>query len=553
MPPEKVSILLPLFRLFLRYTPFWQGKEGIKWLFALYRCCRLGLATLSIGLVHAATVVLFGKSPLPASCFCNRLAEGTTWRGSSLCHPLSSERVFLSNVRVGLEVAFEKGYCTMRAATRLGAWLRNWREQRAQRNWLRAQHKRIVLGVYVLFAASCLLFIHPQRMITRTMPGPTVPVSSPSQSDISGNGRGAGGAGSDSTDVRQPAASALCNPFDANCLSDTVASWIASHVQSALQPLADDILGNPADIVYQTPPEDSYQNSTILTINSALIGVVDVALASMLVVGAYNVIVGQHLNLFRSSFTELLPRAILVVGAVHFNIFFLSLFIEFENSLSLAVIHAASYTMLTNLLKGLFSNPLTGLIVFILMVVLGVMVILLLIQMVTRIALVAVGLALAPLGLGCFMLAQTMRWGRLWLTTLSSSVLVQALQVAALGLGGAFITAIASTSLARLDKELATLFLAIGTLLLVLKIPGMLQTWALHPMMDGGGGWGSGSGQSQQETTGHGGGIQFGNAGGGGGGSSTMIWEDAGAGTGSDQVMEGQMMAGAEGSMVLLF
>ncbi len=399
------------------------------------------------------------------------------------------------------------------------------RERSVHQKQLLSLRNRLVLGAFALFTAICLFWGH--SIITGLLP---VGFAAPAQA--SSDGRGAGGIGIDAQ------APTLCNPLDTACVIGEDASWVAGRVQSAFQPIIDSILGNPADIIYQTPPEDSYQNSTILTINTLLIGVVDTALASLLVIGAYNVMVGHHLNLLHSSVSELLPRVILMVGAVHFNVFFLRLFIDFENALAQAVIQSAGIGMLTNFIKGLFDNPLTGLITFVLIVVLGIMVLLLLIQMVTRIALVAVSLAIAPLGLACLMLGQTMRWGRLWLTILSSSVLVQVLQVVALSLGGTFISAIASTSLIHLDKELATLFLSIGMMLLVLKIPGMLQTWALHPMLEGGN---RENNNSEQTTTS----SRGGNGGGGG--------EAGSGGTGGSQVVEGTVVTEESGTLVILF
>lgn len=443
----------------------------------------------------------------------------------------------------------------IRLSQRLGTWRRTRQVARAHQRRLLVQGNRVVLAACVLFACACLVLgLRPQDQNQEPDGFPP----NTGQTVLAPGERGAGGTG---TEAQVPFAPALCNPFDSSCLGDTLASWAASRLQSAFQPLADALLQNPADIIYQTPPEDSYQNRTILAINALLVGVVDAALASLFVIGAYNLMVGQHLSLFHTSFSELLSRAILVVGAVHFNLFFLSLFIQFENELSLAVIHAASYTMLTNVLKGLFSNPITGLIVFVLVLVLGIMVVLLLIQMVVRIALVAVCLALAPLGLGCLLLPQSMRWGRLWLTTLSSAVLVQLLQVIALGLAGTFVTAIASTSLIRLDRELAALFLAIGTMGLVLKIPGMLQSWALHPMLEGGGGTND-STSTQEARSGGGGGsgggdigdIAWGETFGGGGGGWSSGWGGGWSGAmGGSPVMEGTVVSEESGAMLLLF
>jgi hypothetical protein len=407
---------------------------------------------------------------------------------------------------------------------------------------------RVVLGACLLFASCCLFLVHPQKASVGSAGMATVGASLPASiNGLSGGGVGAGGAGSSSTDGHLPAVPALCNPFDTNCFANSFANWVATQIQNALQPVADQILKNPSNIISQTPLlQGDSQDTPILDLNNLFIGVVDAALAFLLVIGAYNAIIGHHLGMQHATIAELIPRAIVVVGAVHFNQFFLTDFVNLENALSLAVVHAVGLDMLTNILAGLFHNMLAdGPLVFILVVVLGIMVLLLLLQMIVRLGLLGACAAAGPLGLGCLMLPQTMRWGRLWLTLFASSVMVQFLQVVVLGLGGVFISAIASTSLVRLDVQLATAFLAIGMLYLVLKIPGIIQNWALHPMMEGfnrgGGSTSQGNqGQSTQTTV---------SGGSGPGGGSTMVWEDMGGGA----MMEGQMMAGADGSMLLLF
>jgi hypothetical protein len=403
----------------------------------------------------------------------------------------------------------------------------------------------LVPGLIVVAGALlCLFFWHPAPVPT-LLSAATVEQSAP--------GQGAGGSGT----PMQPHAPALCNPFDANCYADSLASWVAGKIQGVFQPIADQILQNPADIVYQTPPADSYQNQTIVRLNEVFVNAVDFALASLIAIGALTIMVAPYWRTLATSLSDFIPRAILVVGAVHFNLTFISWFIDLENTLCLTVIHFAGLTMLTNLLTGLFTgNPIQNLLVWLLVVVLGVMVIFLLFQMITRIALVAVCIATAPLGLCCLLLPQTMRWGRLWLTIFSSSVMVQFLQVVTLGLGGMFLAAIASTSLVRLDLQLANAFLAIGTMTLVLKIPGMIQNWALHPMMDGFGGGESSSSSGSGGATGS---SASGGSGGGGGsgsagaGSGSATWGDMGAGMGGSTMMEGTVVTEESGALLLLF
>ncbi len=429
----------------------------------------------------------------------------------------------------------------MQVAKCLGTRLKNRRKRHMQQPYSLARRNRVLLLAFACFAVCSLFWFHPQPTAREVTTPPPLIGTSPTVGSVNESGRGAGGTGEHATNPLTPVLPSLCNPFDTNCFASGVASWIATNIQNALQPIADLILKNPSNIISQTPIlQGDSQDTPLLAMNNLFIGVVDTALAFLLLIGAYNVMIGHHLAMQHTSLTEFLPRALLVVCAVHFNQFFLANFINLENELALAVVHTVGLAMLTNILAGIFTNPFTGLLTFILEVVLGIMTILLLLQMIVRLALVAVCVATAPLGLGCLMLPQSLRWGRLWLTLFASSVMVQFIQIAALGLGGVFITAIASTSFVRLDVQLATAFLAIGTLLLVLKIPGILQNWALHPMMNGFNG--GGSGQSGQDAT-SGGGDAMGGMGGG----------SMGGGMGGAQMMEGTVVTEESGALLLLF
>ena len=166
-------------------------------------------------------------------------------------------------------------------------------------------------------------------------------------------GRGAGGA---AANPATPSVAAMCNPFDPTCLANSIASWAAGALLSAFSPLTDGLLKDPADIIYQTPATDSYGNQVVMDFNGAFVGVLDLGLACMLVIGAYNVIWGHHLRTQHTSITELIPRAVLVVGAAHFNLVFLGMFIDFANDLCLEVIHVASYHMLTDVIQTLLQG-----------------------------------------------------------------------------------------------------------------------------------------------------------------------------------------------------
>jgi hypothetical protein len=297
-------------------------------------------------------------------------------------------------------------------------------------------------------------------------------------------GMGAGISFTGRTAATLPAAS--CNPFDVICWLTNAAQWIGQQILNALQSVNNGLLHGPLDIITQTPPSDTYQNGTVIIWSNAFLAVVDLALASLIVIGGYNVIVGRGLGLPHSALPEFLPRRRLAFGAAHFSLFFLGLFIDLENALSGVALDLASHSMLTNVIAGIFQGNLLGegFLVVVLAIVLGVMSLLLGAQMVVRLALLWVLLVLSGPGLACFALPQTMGFGRLWLSLTASTVMVQFFQVVALGLGGTLLISLGASNLSGLDGTLATLLVAAAMLYLVLRIPGIVHRYAFRPMMD---------------------------------------------------------------------
>ncbi len=296
------------------------------------------------------------------------------------------------------------------------------------------------------------------------------------------------GAGASSSErMGATAQAAVClNPLDVTCWLQNAAQWVAQQITSALQPVINAILKSPLNIITQTPPADTYQNPTVLTWFSAFLTVVDLALASLIVIGGYNMIVGRELGLPHSGLAEFLPRLLLAFGAAHFSLYFLGLFIDLENALCSVATTLAGTSMLTTIISGIFQGnlPGAGLLAWVLAFVLGVMAILLGAQMVVRLALLWILLVLSGPGLACFALPQTIGFGRMWLSLTASTVLVQFFQVVALVLGGTLLTSLGASNLFGVGGTVATLLVCVALLYLVLRIPGIVHRFALRPMMD---------------------------------------------------------------------
>jgi hypothetical protein len=282
-------------------------------------------------------------------------------------------------------------------------------------------------------------------------------------------------------------ATAICfNPLDASCWLQNAAQWIAQQIMNALQPIIHAIVSSPLNILTQTPPADTYQNAMVITWWNGFLSVVDLAVACLIVIGGYNVIVGRHLGLGYSELAEFLPRLMLAVGAAHFSLYFLGLFIDLENALCSVALNLAGTSILTNIIAAIFQGNVLGegLLVWMLAFVVGIMVILLGAQMAVRLALLWILLVLAGPGLACFALPQTLGYGRMWLSLTASTVLVQFFQVLTLALGSVLLTSLGASNIFHLDSTLATLLICIALLYLVLRLPGIVQRFALRPMMD---------------------------------------------------------------------
>src|SRR5258708_39844386 len=98
------------------------------------------------------------------------------------------------------------------------------------------------------------------------------------------------------------------------------AQWMAEQIKNALQPVIGAILKSPLNILTQTPPADTYQDATVITWSNGFLAVVDLARASLIVIGGYNVVEGQHLGLNLSELDVYLPRLLLALEPGQFSL-----------------------------------------------------------------------------------------------------------------------------------------------------------------------------------------------------------------------------------------
>ena len=105
----------------------------------------------------------------------------------------------------------------------------------------------------------------------------------------------------------------------------------------------------------------------------------------------------------------------------------------------------------------------------------GFFVLYVIVQMVLRLALIDILLALAPIALGLWILPHTAGWGRHWLRLFMTTVFQQAVQLIALALGFGFLKEFAEISAFEPVQDLIwKLLLSVAFVYMATKVPSML-------------------------------------------------------------------------------
>jgi TrbL/VirB6 plasmid conjugal transfer protein len=237
-------------------------------------------------------------------------------------------------------------------------------------------------------------------------------------------------------------------------------------------------LGN-GSFITRTPPEVSYKNVAVTDLAGKMAGAGNAALAGVAAWGGVNLIVNPHIRAPYHGALELIPRVLLGAILVNFSLGWGGFAIDLNNAIC-DTIGGASMPSWGDLAKlPADTNVLLNLIALVVYLVMGM---LLLGQMLMRLALVDVLLVIAPLAMVCWVLPQTYAWARLWFTTFFGTVFVQAIQVLVLRLGAELMQSLVpalgslgSNPLAGAHAWLMTLLLGMAVLQLTRKIPRLIQ------------------------------------------------------------------------------
>jgi hypothetical protein len=240
---------------------------------------------------------------------------------------------------------------------------------------------------------------------------------------------------------------------------------LLQSVSSSLHKMLDSMMNSQLNVITRTPPAISYGSPTVQALWNVTRGIADAGLVLLAIWAGLNLVMGEHLDMPYHHILELLPR--LVVGAILVNTSLIwgQLAIDLNNALCSAIgqVILPGWDQISGT-----SQMLVDVITTLIYLVTGV---LLLLQMLMRLALVDVLLVLSPIALACWILPQTQRWSSQWSTTFFGAVLTQFVQVVALKLGGALLKELGPMSL---DTAAIEILLGTALMVLTLKLPGII-------------------------------------------------------------------------------
>ena len=228
------------------------------------------------------------------------------------------------------------------------------------------------------------------------------------------------------------------------------------------------------DILTGTPPHLTYAHEFVQQAWWAVWAVTTAALTVILGWMGLSFIVQEHLGRHQSGWREMVPRLVLGLVAAASSLWWCALVIDVAHAVSQFIAATLEVTPADLLRAPLFAllaaveTGEVGVAIFIalLYLVFGCILLYLLVQMVLR---------LAPIALGLWILPHTANWGRHWLRMFMTTVFQQAVQLVAVALGFAFLGEFATIAEFEPAQDLVwKLLLAIAFMYLATRVPSML-------------------------------------------------------------------------------
>lgn len=265
-------------------------------------------------------------------------------------------------------------------------------------------------------------------------------------------------------------------------------AWLTDMFNSAVlsmgQKTTGDVVGfmnwlmGSGNVISQTPAALSYDNPSVADLWGSMRKVGDVGLAVVTVWAGVNLMIHPHIRAPYHGALELIPRVLLSGIMINTSLGWGKFVIDLNNALCEAVGSGSIPGWGTLQQQPADGAVLLNLIAMAIYLVLG---LLLMGQMLMRLALVDALLVIAPLALLCWVLPQTYSWARLWFSTFFATVFVQAIQVLVLRLGAdliqrlpSLLSSVGSNPVDSGHLWLATLLLGMAVLQLARRVPRLM-------------------------------------------------------------------------------
>ena len=237
------------------------------------------------------------------------------------------------------------------------------------------------------------------------------------------------------------------------------------------------------DIITGTPPNLTYAHDLVQQAWMVVWAIASAALVVILGWMGLTLIISDHVGRAQAGWREMVPRLVLGLVAAASSLWWCALVIDVADAVSGFVAVSLGVTagdMLRSTLHTLMTAVQAGsvgmaLLLAALYMVYGFFVLYVIVQMVLRLALIDILLALAPIALGLWILPHTAGWGRHWLRLFMTTVFQQAIQLIALALGFGFLNEVAAIAAFEPVQDLVwKLLMSLAFVYMATRVPSLL-------------------------------------------------------------------------------
>ncbi len=238
-----------------------------------------------------------------------------------------------------------------------------------------------------------------------------------------------------------------------------------------------------SDILTGTPADLTYAHDLVRQAWMVVWAITTGALVVILGWMGLSLIVSEHLGRQQTGWREMVPRLVLGLVAAASSLWWCALVLDVADAVSGFIAVSLNVTP-GDLLRAPLDTFLRAVqagsvgmaqLLALLYLVYGFFVLYVIVQMVLRLALIDILLALAPIALGLWILPHTAGWGRHWLRLFMTTVFQQAVQLIALALGIGFLNEFASVAAFEPVQDLIwKLLMSLAFVYMATRVPSML-------------------------------------------------------------------------------